>query len=144
MARYVARCQPTLTGVRPDKRRSRSSTTPSRCSASKVRNMSRLGRVSENLRVVAFLRSKPGEEENVRRALLECVSPGRAEDGNLLYVVHTDQDDPATFVVVEHWESSTARARHLQTEHFRRLGREVDEADRLEQHTFHVLEPLTY
>ena len=99
-------------------------------------------RMSRDLRVVAFMRAKPGQEDAVREAVLACVGPSRAEEGNVSYVAHVDQKDPRLFVVVEHWASAAARDRHLRTPHFAALGRDVDDAGRLSEHVFHVITPI--
>ena len=98
--------------------------------------------MTQDLRVVAFMRAKPTEREHVERAVLACVAPSQAEEGNLSYAAHLDTDDPLTFVVVEHWSSAKARERHLASPHFQRLIDEVDESGRLSDHHFHVLAPL--
>ena len=96
-------------------------------------------RVNEDVRVVAFMHARPGQEDAVRRAVLDCVGPSRAEEGNISYAAHVDNEDVLLFVVVEHWQSAEARNRHLQTEHFKALVRDVDDAGRLDRHVFHVL-----
>ena len=98
--------------------------------------------MSEDLRVVALLQAKPDEEEAVQNAILACVGPSRTEAGNLMYAAHTDSKDASLFVIVEHWENSEARNRHLQTKHFRELEKAVDESGKLRSHVFHVLHPL--
>ena len=95
-----------------------------------------------DLRVVAFMHAKPGEEDAVRRAVLDCVEPSRREPGCLSYVAHVDQKDAALLVVVEHWATSADRERHLQSAHFKRLGVAVDGEHRLSRHVFHVLSPM--
>ena len=95
--------------------------------------------MSEPVRVVAFMHAKRGEEEAVERAVMACVAPSRAEDGNVSYVATRNDDDPRLFVVVEHWASREARERHLQSAHFKELGHQVDDAGRLDRHVFHVL-----
>lgn len=98
--------------------------------------------MSRSIRVVALLHSTAGEEEAVEAAVLACVASSRAENGNLSYIATRDQKDPALFVVIEHWADSEARGRHLQSEHFKELGRQVDDAGRLNRHTFHVLSEI--
>lgn len=95
-----------------------------------------------DIKVVAFMHAKPGEEEAVQNAIVECVPPSRVEAGNLSYYAHVAEDDPRLFVVIEHWASAEARDRHLQTDHFKALSRAVDDSEELDQHFFHVLSPL--
>lgn len=99
--------------------------------------------MSEDLRVVAFMRAKQDEAEAVRSAVLACVRPSREEDGCLGYDAHTDADDPALFVVVEHWANADLRERHLRSGHFKALTQAVDGENRLSEHHFHVLRPIT-
>ena len=98
--------------------------------------------MSADLRVVAFMHAKPGEEDAVRRAVLDCVEPSRCEPGCTSYVAHVDQENVALFVVVEHWTTAAARARPLQSAHLQRRGAVVDSEHRLSHHVFHVLTPL--
>lgn len=98
--------------------------------------------MSSDIRVVAFMRAKPGEEAKVREAVLACAEKSTQEDGNLSYTTGVDETDLAMFVVIEHWSSSAARSRHLQSAHFLRLKRVLDEEQRLSKHTFTVLNPL--
>ena len=98
--------------------------------------------MSDDRRVVAFMRARAEEVGAVRRAVLDCVEPSRAEAGNVMYAAHADTHDPLLFVVVEHWETAEARDRHLQSQHFKELVRQVDEAGRLTHHEFHVIVPL--
>lgn len=86
--------------------------------------------------------AKPDEREKVEDSVLACVEPSRVEEGAIAYDVHVDSEDRLLFVVVEHWASAEVRDRHLQTLHFKRLGREVDDPDRLSHHKFQVLHPL--
>ncbi|MEJ7658539.1 MAG: putative quinol monooxygenase [Hymenobacter sp.] len=99
--------------------------------------------MSTNVRVVALLYAKPGQEAIVRDALLACVGPSREEDGNIMYTIHLDSENPALFIVVEHWESRAVRDQHTQTAHFKKMQQTVDGEDRLSDHTFHVVHPLT-
>lgn len=69
--------------------------------------------------VVVLLHAKPGQENAVERAIVACVAPSRAEDGNISYIPSRDQKDPALFIVVEQWANKEARGRHLQSEHFK-------------------------
>ena len=98
--------------------------------------------MTKDLKVVAFMRAKAGQEKIVREAILACVRPSRQEDGNISYVAHVDQKESSLFVFVEHWGSAEARDKHLHSAHFKTLKRVVDEEQRLSEHTFYVLVPL--
>ena len=98
--------------------------------------------MSSDLRVVTFMRAKPGQERTVRNAILGCAIPSRNEAGNLSYNAHVDDKDSLLFVVVEHWASLEARAK-LESEHFRTLERVADDEGRLSEHFFHALQPIS-
>ncbi len=97
--------------------------------------------MAEDIGVVAFLHSKPGQENAVRAAALACVEPTRAEPDNIAYILHRDSQRAGTFVFVEHWKSKASLDRHMQTPHFKTLASALDGklASPLE---LHVLEPL--
>ncbi len=95
-----------------------------------------------DVRVVALLKAKTGEEENVKQAVIAVVEPSRKEEGNISYSANTDSKDPSLFVITEHWQSMEIRNKHLQSEHFKKLQQTVDTESRLDSHTFHVLNPL--
>ena len=94
------------------------------------------------LRVVAFMQAKPGQEAAVRAAILDCVEQSRLEQSCISYNAPIDKSDLALFVVIEHWASAAARNRHLQAPHLKRLVASIDGEHRLSKHEFHVLEPL--
>ena len=95
----------------------------------------------DDVRVAAFLRAKPGQEDAVRDAALACVPPTRAEEGNAMYVLHRDTKEPALFVFVEHWKSQNALDQHMQTPHFKALT-DTLERTLAEPMTVHILSPL--
>lgn len=82
--------------------------------------------MAEDVRVAAFLHAKPGQEDAVMKAALECVAPTRAEPGNTMYILHRDKKDPALFVFIEHWHSQEALDQHMQTPHFKTLAQALD------------------
>ncbi len=89
--------------------------------------------MAEDIRVVAFLKSSPGQETAVRDAALACVEPTRAEPDNMSYVLHEDTQHAGTFVFVEHWKSKASLDRHMQNSAFqgavRRPGGQAREPD---------------
>lgn len=97
--------------------------------------------MSEDVRVVALMRAKPGEESPVQQACEACVGPTRQEAGCELYVLHRDSKNPSLFVFVEHWKSEHALEQHMQTPHFEALTQALD--DKLAQPMrVHVLRPV--
>lgn len=63
--------------------------------------------------VVATVTAKAGQEQEVKDLLLSILGPTRAEDGCVLYTLQQGQDDPATFVFYENWDSRAALDAHL-------------------------------
>lgn len=63
--------------------------------------------------VVATITAQAGKEQEVKDLLLSILEPTRAEDGCVLYTLHQAQDDPATFVFYENWDSRAALDTHL-------------------------------
>ncbi|GAN69558.1 putative quinol monooxygenase [Acetobacter orleanensis] len=97
--------------------------------------------MSEEITVVAFVKAKPGAEQQVADAMKGCVAPTRQEAGNLSYVPQKDQDDPQTFVFVERWVSRQSLNEHMETPHFKAMIASVQ--DLLDAPvTVHVLKPL--
>jgi quinol monooxygenase YgiN len=71
--------------------------------------------MSEDIRVVALIQAKQGQENAVQQACESCVDPTRQEAGCDMYVLHRDSQDPSLFVFVEHWKSESALSQHMQT-----------------------------
>jgi quinol monooxygenase YgiN len=97
--------------------------------------------MAEDIRVAAFLYSKPGQENDVQAAALACVGPTRAEPGNDMYVLHRDKSDASLFVFIEHWKSQQALDEHMQTPHFKILERALD-GKLAKPLSIHVLSPV--
>ena len=97
--------------------------------------------MAEDIRVAAFLLAKPGQEAEVQRAAVACVSPTRAESGNQAYVLNRDTKDPSLFVFIEHWKSQQALDEHMNTPHFKTLAQAV-EGKLAKPMAVHVLSPV--
>jgi len=74
------------------------------------------------LTVIATMRAQPGKEAALQAQLLSLVAPTRTEAGCIEYDLHRLQDDPSTFVMIEHWTSREALDAHLGTPHLLALG----------------------
>lgn len=74
--------------------------------------------MSQDIRVVAFVKVKPGSTHAMEAAVGACVPASRTEEGCLLYAAHWDQADPTRLVFVEHWKSQAALDEHMSTPHF--------------------------
>jgi quinol monooxygenase YgiN len=105
------------------------------------RDHHRRSEMAEDIRVVAFLYAKRGQETDVQAAALACVGPTRAEPGNGMYVLHLDKSNASLFVFVEHWKSQQALDEHMQTEHFKKLERTLD-GKLAKPLSIHVLSPV--
>lgn len=77
---------------------------------------------------IAHLRAKPGSEKLLEEAIMACVAPTRAEEGNVNYDLHRNLDDPTVFVIYEGWKGKEAMETHFQTAHVKTL---VAAADKL-------------
>jgi len=97
--------------------------------------------MSDDMRIVVSMRANPGREDAVKSAVMACVAPSRAEEGNISYVAHIDVMEPSRFVIVEHWKDEHVRDRHLRSDHFKALSRAID-GGQLSEHVFFVLRPL--
>jgi quinol monooxygenase YgiN len=82
---------------------------------------------STTLTVVATMKAKPGQEENLREALLNLIPTTRAEEGCLNYDLHRSVDDPAAFLFHENWTSKAALDAHLAKPHLQEFLGRADE-----------------
>jgi quinol monooxygenase YgiN len=76
---------------------------------------------SKSLTVVATFEARPGQEAELRAALLTLLAPTRREDGCLNYDLHVAQDNPARFLFHENWSSKAQLDVHLQSPHIQAL-----------------------
>ncbi|WP_284944482.1 putative quinol monooxygenase [Acidisoma cladoniae] len=74
--------------------------------------------MDNDIRVVAFLKVKPGMTSAMDTAVLNCAMASRTEEGCLFYAGHWDKDDDHHLVFVEHWVSQAALDTHMTTSHF--------------------------
>jgi quinol monooxygenase YgiN len=79
-----------------------------------------------NLTVVAKVVAKNESVENVRTELLKLIEPTRKENGCIEYNLHQDNEDPATFIFYETWESLACLERQMNTVHFKDYINAVD------------------
>ena len=69
---------------------------------------------AKSLTVVAQIKAKPGNEDQVRQELLSLVAPSRRDAGCLNYDLHQALDNPALFLFHENWADEAHLERHLQ------------------------------
>jgi quinol monooxygenase YgiN len=97
--------------------------------------------MNKDVRVVAFMHAKQGQEGSVQQACEACVSSTRQEPGCERYVLHRDIASPSLFVFVEHWKTEDALKQHMRTPHFAALTQALD--GKLTQPLqVHVLRPV--
>lgn len=97
--------------------------------------------MNEDVRVVAFMQAKQGQEGSVQQACEACVSPTRQEAGCERYVLHRDSENPSLFAFVEHWKTEDALKQHMRTPHFVALTQALD-GKLTRPLEVHVLRPL--
>lgn len=69
------------------------------------------------LTVIAYVRARPGKEDELRAALEALIQPTAAEDGYVNYDLHQGVEDPAVFFFYENWESPEHLDAHLAQPH---------------------------
>ncbi|MBX7159089.1 MAG: antibiotic biosynthesis monooxygenase [Acidimicrobiia bacterium] len=91
--------------------------------------------------IVASIHAATGHEDDVEAALEVLIEATHREPGCLRYVLHRHHDDPARFVLIEHWQDQVSLDTHFQAEHMAAFMTAV--APWLEGGSVvHVLEPL--
>jgi quinol monooxygenase YgiN len=75
--------------------------------------------------VLALLSAKKGQEDEVRRLALGLIEPTRAEPGCVLYELHQDQNNPASFMFYEIWARREQLDLHSKSSHLAEFGRKV-------------------
>lgn len=69
------------------------------------------------LTVIAYMRAKPGKEDELRAELEALIPPTAAEDGYVNYDLHQGVEDPGVFFFYENWESPAHLDAHLNQPH---------------------------
>src|SRR3569832_1488301 len=77
--------------------------------------------------VVAILKAREGTEQQLRNELLKVVTPSRAEEGCLAYILHENQEHPEQFVFYETWKDEIALQEHLASSHYLAYRQAVEE-----------------
>ena len=70
------------------------------------------------LTIVATVKAKREDAEFVGAELEKLVAPTRKEEGCIDYYMHRDNEDDATFLFYENWESAEHLDRHMAAPHF--------------------------
>ena len=73
--------------------------------------------------VVAHIKAKPGQEQQVKEALLALVGPTRRESGCVRYDLHQSLENSGHFLFYEHWQNRRTLEDHLQQPHIQEFLR---------------------
>ncbi len=82
---------------------------------------------AKTITVVATFQARPGQEAELKKALIGLVAPTRQEAGCLNYDLHALPEDPAKFLFHENWTSKAHLEAHLESAHIKALLPRVDE-----------------
>jgi quinol monooxygenase YgiN len=75
--------------------------------------------------VVAKLKARQENIEEMKAALLDMVSKVKDEEGTLVYTLHQDPGNPAVFLFYEKYKDAEALTVHSSTPHFKALFKTI-------------------
>jgi quinol monooxygenase YgiN len=81
---------------------------------------------TKTVTVVATFQAKPGQEAELKKALIALVAPTRKEAGCLNYDLHISPEDPGKFLFHENWTTKAALDVHLKNDHIQTLLPRLD------------------
>jgi quinol monooxygenase YgiN len=64
------------------------------------------------LTIVSTLTATPGNEQQLRAAMLAIVGPSRRDPGNIDFNIHLAKGSAGEFVIIEHWIDQAALGKH--------------------------------
>ena len=67
--------------------------------------------------MIAHMRAKPGQEEELRQALEALIEPTQQDTGYVNYDLHQGNEDPSLFYLYENWESVERHEDHMNRPH---------------------------
>lgn len=67
----------------------------------------------QEVTVVAYLKPRPGKEEETQKLLMSLVPPTLEEPGCIDYHLHRSNDEPCVFMFYENWRSKEDLDEHL-------------------------------
>jgi quinol monooxygenase YgiN len=70
--------------------------------------------MAESIVVTAFVRSKSGKEQEVADRLQSLVQASRLDPGIITYDLHHSNEDPAVWLLYEHYQSQEYLNKHLE------------------------------
>ncbi len=80
------------------------------------------------LTIVARIEAKKEKTELVKAELLKLIETTRNEEGCIQYDLHQDNNDPATFLFYENWESRELWQIHMNNTHLQDYMKATDGA----------------
>ncbi|WP_151994318.1 putative quinol monooxygenase [Buttiauxella massiliensis] len=78
------------------------------------------------LSIIAVLKAKEGQQDNLKSALQALIAPTRQEGGCLDYALFQLQDSPDTFYMRESWKGQEALDVHIALPHFQAFIKQMD------------------
>ena len=83
--------------------------------------------MSDNtLSIIAVLKAKAGQRDNLKSALQALILPTRQEEGCLDYALFQLEDSPDTFYMRESWKGQEALDVHIALPHFQAFIKQMD------------------
>ncbi len=79
----------------------------------------------KKLTVVAYVKSKPGKIEEVKKELMHLVVETHKEPGCINYDCHVKEDDPTTFLFYENWKNKEVWEKHMEMPYLKRWINEL-------------------
>jgi quinol monooxygenase YgiN len=80
----------------------------------------------KTITVVATFQARPGQEAELKKALLTLIAPTRQEAGCINYDLHQSPNEPGKFLFHENWTTKAALDAHLQNTHIQVLLPRMD------------------
>ena len=74
------------------------------------------------LTIVASIKAKADKIDLVKTALIKLIGTTRSEAGCINYDLHQDNEDPASFLFYENWESRELWMAHMGNEHINQFN----------------------
>lgn len=77
---------------------------------------------SGKVAVIAKIPARPGQRDDLAKALSTALETAKGERGTIYYILHTDDKDADVLWMYELYESQTALGEHMGSEAFKALG----------------------
>ncbi|ACT02611.1 putative quinol monooxygenase [Paenibacillus sp. JDR-2] len=76
--------------------------------------------------IVAILKARAGNEQQLRDELLKVAVPSRAEGGCIDYILHNSPEHREQYVLYETWKDEDALQAHLASSHYQEYRRSAE------------------